>query len=205
MAWCHQATSHYLSQCWPRSLSPYDVTRPQWVNWTAIEAGIILGMGSANERWRYIVTSSLVGWAHTQNDAVKLGAIVWWTVIAHSCLTSSAVEVRTWFCNYSPQKMMHRITVWHLLHLQHYDIVLSGTFSSMCAVTCPMPLTQINCYVNSLWPNDAKWWHETWSILAQMMACCLMAPSHYLNHVDLSSVRFSDWVQFCNIPEPVSQ
>ena len=31
MAWCRQATSHYLSQCWPRSLSPYDVTRPQWV------------------------------------------------------------------------------------------------------------------------------------------------------------------------------
>ena len=27
-----QAPSHYLSQCWPRSLSPYDVTRPQWVN-----------------------------------------------------------------------------------------------------------------------------------------------------------------------------
>ena len=32
MAWCRQATSHYLSQCWPRSLSPYDVTRTQWVN-----------------------------------------------------------------------------------------------------------------------------------------------------------------------------
>ena len=32
MAWCHQATSHYLSQCWPRSLSPYGATRPQWVN-----------------------------------------------------------------------------------------------------------------------------------------------------------------------------
>ena len=32
MAWCHQATSHYLSQGWPRSLSPYGVTRPQWVN-----------------------------------------------------------------------------------------------------------------------------------------------------------------------------
>ena len=36
MAWCHQATSHYLSQCWPRSLSPYGVTRPQWVNSSAI-------------------------------------------------------------------------------------------------------------------------------------------------------------------------
>ena len=31
MAWCHQATSHYLSQCWPRSLSPYGVTRRQRV------------------------------------------------------------------------------------------------------------------------------------------------------------------------------
>ena len=32
MAWCHQATSHYLSQCWPSSLSPNGVTRPQRVN-----------------------------------------------------------------------------------------------------------------------------------------------------------------------------
>ena len=32
MAWCRQATSHYLSQCWPRSVSSYGITRPQWVN-----------------------------------------------------------------------------------------------------------------------------------------------------------------------------
>ena len=31
MAWCRQATSHYLSQCWPRSMSLYGATRPQWV------------------------------------------------------------------------------------------------------------------------------------------------------------------------------
>ena len=31
MAWWRQATSHYQSQCWPRS--PYGVTRPQWVYW----------------------------------------------------------------------------------------------------------------------------------------------------------------------------
>ena len=31
MAWCHQATSHYLSQCWLRFLSPYGATRPQWI------------------------------------------------------------------------------------------------------------------------------------------------------------------------------
>ena len=32
MAWCRQAPSHYLSQCWHRSKPPYDITRPQWVN-----------------------------------------------------------------------------------------------------------------------------------------------------------------------------
>ena len=32
MAWCQQATSHYLSPCWPGSTSPYGVTRPQGVN-----------------------------------------------------------------------------------------------------------------------------------------------------------------------------
>ena len=35
MAWCRQATSHYLNQCWSRSPTPHGVTRPQWVkhNW----------------------------------------------------------------------------------------------------------------------------------------------------------------------------
>ena len=32
MAWCCQVTSHYLSQCWPISMSPNGVTRPKWVN-----------------------------------------------------------------------------------------------------------------------------------------------------------------------------
>ena len=49
MAWCRQATSHYLSQCWPRSLSPYGVTRPQWVNALALgitdsSTGMVLTM-----------------------------------------------------------------------------------------------------------------------------------------------------------------
>ena len=32
MACCHYAKSHYLSQCWHRSVSPYSITRPQRVN-----------------------------------------------------------------------------------------------------------------------------------------------------------------------------
>ena len=29
--WCHQVTSHYLNQCWSRSMSPYCISRPQSV------------------------------------------------------------------------------------------------------------------------------------------------------------------------------
>ena len=32
-----------------------------------------------------------------------------------------------------------------------------------------------------LWPCNAIWWHTSGSTLDQVMACCLMAPSHYLN------------------------
>ena len=32
MAWCRQAASHNLSQCWPRFMLPNGITRPQLVN-----------------------------------------------------------------------------------------------------------------------------------------------------------------------------
>ena len=36
-------------------------------------------------------------------------------------------------------------------------------------------------WVNSLWPSDTIWRHRSGSTLVQVMACCLTAPSHYLN------------------------
>ena len=34
---------------------------------------------------------------------------------------------------------------------------------------------------NSSWPNAIILWNKSESTLAQVMDCCLMAPSHYLN------------------------
>ena len=34
---------------------------------------------------------------------------------------------------------------------------------------------------DSLWPSDATWRQRSRSTLAQLMACCLTAPIHYLN------------------------
>ena len=93
-------------------------------------SGIVLCMRPANERWRYNVTSSLICWAHTQNDpCTKRNSNVDWP----------------WFLCFD---------------------------------------------LYSLWPKDAIWWHKFGSTLAQVMACCLMAPSQYLTpNVDLSSVK----------------
>ena len=35
--------------------------------------------------------------------------------------------------------------------------------------------------MNSLWPSDTIWWHRSRPTLVHVMACCLTAPSHYLN------------------------
>ena len=37
------------------------------------------------------------------------------------------------------------------------------------------------CVLNSLWPNDTIWRQRSGSTLAQVMACCLTAPSNHLN------------------------
>ena len=86
MAWCRQAKSHYLSQWWPRSMSPYGITRSQWGKDLSLMVPYIVGA----EVWR--------------------------------------------------------------------------------------------CYgVNSLWPSDTIWQQRSGLPLAHVMACCLTAPSHYLN------------------------
>ena len=61
MAWCRQATSHYLRQCWPRFMSPYGVTRPQWVNW--YRGNRIIAPVPVNQHWR-IGIWKITWWRH---------------------------------------------------------------------------------------------------------------------------------------------
>ena len=43
------------------------------------------------------------------------------------------------------------------------------------------PFCKHHYQVNSLRPSDAIWRQRSWTTLVQVMACCLMAPSHHLN------------------------
>ena len=48
--------------------------------------------------------------------------------------------------------------------------------------------------INSLWPSEAIWWQGSRSTLVHIMACCLKAPSHYLNQCWLIITK----VQWCS-------
>ena len=48
----------------------------KWLEYPLTSTRIILCMRPANERWRYIVTLSLIGWVHTQNDPCFQGIFV---------------------------------------------------------------------------------------------------------------------------------
>ena len=69
----------------------------------------------------------------------------------------------------------------------------------------------LNCIVLlliiiSLWPIDAIWRQRSGSTLARVMACCLTAPSHYLNQcwLIISEVQWhSYWSNFTiDMPQP---
>ena len=47
-------------------------------------------------------------------------------------------------------------------------------------------------FLNSLWSSDAIWRLRSGTTLAQVMACCLTAPSHYLNQCWLT-INFVQW------------
>ena len=61
----------------------------------------------------------------------------------------------------------------------------------------------LNIHVfNSLFPSNAMWWHRSRSTMAQVMACCLMAPSLYLNQCCSHSVQEN--TMYCSIQDSVT-
>ena len=71
---------------------------------------------------------------------------------------------------HQPPPQIHLQVRWYLHHNPCFHF---RNISSFCM--------HFYVWFNSLWPSDAIWRHRTGSTLDQVMACCLTAPSHYLN------------------------
>ena len=87
-----------------------------------------------------------------------------WLVSSHMCAVN-------WCDNYSYFKVHYEL--WNHEHLQYY-----GNWSWFVK---RFLLCTTGDLFNSLGLSDAIWQQRSGSTLAQVMACCLMAPSHYLN------------------------
>ena len=71
------------------------------------------------------------------------------------------------------------VLLWSVI--DHFAHIFQGYFIGSGAIaTVPVKQRWV-IWINSLWPNHAIWRHRSRSTLAQVMACCLTAPSHYLN------------------------
>ena len=83
---------------------------------------LALGKRSANERRHYIVTSYLIGWAHTQNDPClcDVRVILWSPVNNHKPRTSTAELWLSLCCCWQPKESVKGAVSHHNDHVASF-------------------------------------------------------------------------------------
>ena len=129
-------------------------------------------------------------------------------VSLHSCLRSIHwIQVLSWEwrCSWSSADRRCSNYIWVINNFIAYEgatytrgftvqlmygviSYLLGPCASSRLISLEWLLPKCTFLINSLWPSDDIWPHRSGSILAQVMAFCLMAPTN----VDLSSIRSTD-------------
>ena len=103
---------------------------------------IILVMGSANDRQRYIVMSSLIGWAHNQNDPWldQLDVKSW------KCWNVQVVQRSFWLC---AQPMTDSVTVWCRLSLAEpiTRMIPDRIYPMLPVVMCQLHVISWGCQI----------------------------------------------------------
>ena len=129
MAWCHQATSHYLSQCWPRPLSPYGVTRPQWVKMTYLDYRSsqlthlidIINIIFFNSLW----PSDAIWWHRSRSTLAQVMA--WWLTTTKP-LPQPILTYHKWsFVVFTWQQIYWRHSRYELRNFENYTLKIRAT------------------------------------------------------------------------------
>ena len=113
------------------------------------------------------------------------------------CITASSHYLnQCWLCtNLTPRNKFQWNFIKNLPFCSGFTLCIFGRIYCMlgqdwhlkvwCLGVNVGALWTIDCFgnrvLNSLWPRDMLWRHRSGSTLAQVMACCLMAPSHSPN------------------------
>ena len=172
---------NFLSCTCPSSLSKENASQEVPGGWRITELsrlcilwqGVILCMGLGVQVWPWLLFIWAWLWCH----------LLWWTGQQSCQLPEQSCRSQTELgngpqCFKSPLMLNAEGVTWNVAQRSPKCGVHSAA-ETCITVHCSV---QSCCNtVNSLWPSDAIWQHRSGSTVVQVMACCLMAPSHYLN------------------------
>ena len=144
--------SHCLNQCWPRSLMPYGVTRPQWVNHVHKLRPII--------SWHYSETNNYKGKksGFTNNERHPISrphgwaiGYLSWVLLIIECSVSAELWVTLVVSSITP-KPSSSLTA-KALAIQ--DVIESGT--SSLNTTWPFDLETQGHMFSNIWAGNHLW------------------------------------------------
>ena len=113
--WCHQATSHYLSQWWPRYMSPYAITSPQCVKY-----GMQLLTHALNACW------------FSRTLTVKETPILHWPLAV--CVINYdniCPAIKCWMVTLALDSLTDRWPVWSGLCLWQYGLSINAFINTL--------------------------------------------------------------------------
>ena len=103
----------------------------------------------------------------------------------------SVIPFRYWYCTPWYQIYVYADMIPHIISyisccytpcFCHIFFLYYTPWYKFCCICLFLKVYITGCSdYNSLGPSDTIWWYRSGSTLAQVMACCLTAPSHYLN------------------------
>ena len=171
MAWHHLTTSHYVNQCWRRSIVPYGVTGPQWVKLTHCPLGDVAVMCDTPQwliSWalvQYPIRHLIVGLREVSKPRDQMYHFeIWQSHRQHCCRCACQISERSDNSKYksrgfeTSQGLTKRRFIGYWNRAQDIPREIAISLMTMDHI-------------------DEK------SALVHIMACFLMAPSHNMNEI----------------------
>ena len=158
MAWCRPTSSHYLSQCWPRSLLPHGVTRPQWVKIISgyslkyISNGISCE-GKDHEFYSYILKQKC--------------CIFWWNSCHWLILEHPLCHHQNqWNLHIDIIKWKHFLRYWPFMWGIHWSLMNSPHQGQWCgALMFSLICVWINSWENNHEAGDLRGYHAHYDVI----------------------------------------
>ena len=187
----YRADSRFAPSQWETLLQRNTVSHWQGAN---LESALQYNL----KWWWATVASSHAEWAHTEPWMKVKPEVINTLLVFFICLKRQSEHAKQQVHACIELKFLFHGGLEKMCALEYYTLYklkfksIYKTFHTRNCFSSEKCLLQKCCpqCVNSLCSNDAIWQRRSGSTLGQIMACCLMAPSHYLTQCWLIMSEF---------------